>query len=152
MAQSTPEWLRIMTFSFYPVGIDNCFLLRGERTVLIDGGAPYGAATFVRTMRQLGIDPQEIKLVLLTHGHWDHIASLGFVLEQTGAKVAVHRNDQAWVESGTPPFPPGVNSYGRGMIWLAERLIHPKLPPVNVDIVLSDEGRGPWPSTAFPGK
>jgi hydroxyacylglutathione hydrolase len=79
-------------------------------------------------------------LVLLTHGHWDHIASLGFVLEQTGAKVAVHHNDQAWVETGTPPFPPGANSYGRGMIWLAERIIHPKLPPVKVDIVLGDDG------------
>ncbi len=131
-----------MKFSFHrvPVGIDNCYLLRGERTVLIDGGAPFGAGAFVRHMRQLGVDPQEIELVLLTHGHWDHIASLGFVLEQTGAKVAVHRSDQAWVEGGTPPFPPGVNSYGRGMIWMAERLIHPKLPSVKVDILLGDEG------------
>lgn len=131
-----------MTFSFHriPVGIDNCFLLRGERTVLIDGGAPYGSSAFLRAMQSLSIDPKEIELILLTHGHWDHIASLGFVREQSGAKVAVHQRDQVWVENGTPPFPPGVNSYGRGMIWLAERLIHPHLLPVKVDIAFGDEG------------
>ena len=131
-----------MTFSFHriPIGIDNCFLLRGERTVLIDGGAPFGEKAFLRGMQKLDIDPQEIELVILTHGHWDHIASLDFVLKATEAKVTVHKNDQAWVENGNPPFPPGVNAYGRGMIWLAERLIHPKLPHIKVDIVFGDEG------------
>ena len=37
-----------MSFSFHriPVGIDNCFLLRGERTILVDSGAP-GGLTFI---------------------------------------------------------------------------------------------------------
>ena len=131
-----------MTFSFHriPVGIDNCFLLRGKRTVLIDGGSPMGEKAFKRGMQKLGVDLQEIELVLLTHGHWDHIASLDFVLKMTGAQVAVHKNDRHWVENGNPEFPPGVNAYGRGMIWLAERLIHPSLPHIEVDIVFGDEG------------
>jgi hypothetical protein len=28
----------------------------------------------------------------------------------TGAKVAIHHKDQPFVESGTPPFPDGVNA------------------------------------------
>ena len=120
-----------MTFSFHriPVGIDNCFLLRGERTVLIDGGAPFGASAFVNNLRRLGVDPQEIELVLLTHGHWDHIASLRFVLEQTGAKVAVHRDDQAWVE----PAEPVERFVSRGFV----RPLDPGgLPAVDVGLVL----------------
>ena len=41
-----------MTFSFHriPVGICNCFLLRGERTVLIDGGAEGNVKAFTRDM------------------------------------------------------------------------------------------------------
>ena len=131
-----------MTFSFHrlPVGIDNCFLLRGERTVLIDGGAQGNFKAFQRGLNRLGVKPQEIALIILTHGHWDHIGSLHPIQQATGAKVAVHYRDQLWVESGRPEFPRGVTRYGKGMIWLSERLIHPNLPPVKADIVLSDEG------------
>lgn len=131
-----------MTFSFHriPVGIDNCFLLRGERTIFIDGGAPMGMGSFVRNLKRLNVDPKEIPLIILTHGHWDHIASLSDIRAMTGAKVAIHHKDQPFVESGTPPFPAGVNAYGRAMSSLAKALIHPKLPPIKVDIVLDDGG------------
>lgn len=131
-----------MTFSFHciPVGIDNCFLLRGERTIFVDGGAPGGLSAFRRGLEKLGVEPREIALILLTHGHWDHIACLHPIQDMTGAPVAIHYRDQAWVETGRPAFPAGVTTYGKGMIWLAERLIHPQLPPVKVDRVLGDEG------------
>lgn len=131
-----------MTFTFHriPVGIDNCFLLRGERTILIDGGSEGNVKAFLKGMNQLGVDPKEIALILLTHGHWDHIGSLHPIQQLTGAKVAIHHRDQAWVESGKPEFPRGVTRYGKGMIWLSERLIHPHLQPVKVDAVLDDNG------------
>lgn len=131
-----------MNFTFHriPVGICNCYLLRGERTVLIDAGAQGFAKGFVRGMQKLNIDPKEISLILITHGHWDHIGSLYPIQQMTGAQVAVHYYDQPWVENGNPAFPQGVNSYGKAMVWLADRLIHPRLPPVNVDCVLDENG------------
>ena len=131
-----------MTFSFHriPVGICNCFLLRGKRTVLIDSGAEGNVRAFTRGMAQLGVEPKEISLILLTHGHWDHIGSLHPIQQLTGAKVAVHHKDQPWVETGRPAFPRGVTTYGKGMIWLSERLIHPRLPHVKADIVIDDNG------------
>ncbi|GAB4581215.1 MAG: MBL fold metallo-hydrolase [Anaerolineales bacterium] len=131
-----------MAFTFHciPVGIDRCFLLRGERTIFIDGGAAGGLREFTQGLEKLRVNPKEIALILLTHGHWDHIACLSAIREMTGAQVAVHYRDQAWVETGRPAFPAGVTPYGRAMIWLANRLIHPKLPPVKVDRVLGDEG------------
>ena len=131
-----------MSFSFHriPVGIDNCFLLRGERTILVDGGAPGGLNSFVNHMKQLNVDPKQIELILLTHGHWDHIASLSGVREMTGAKVAIHHADQYMVETGEPPFPAGTNGYGDAMSWLAKRLIHPHLTKIKVDRILDDNG------------
>ncbi|NUM49284.1 MAG: MBL fold metallo-hydrolase, partial [Anaerolineales bacterium] len=128
------------SFHCIPVGIDNCFLLRGTRTIFIDGGAPGGIRAFRRGLAALDVEPRTIDLILLTHGHWDHIACLSAIREMTGAPVAAHHRDQAWVETGRPAFPAGVTPYGRGMIWLAQRLIHPRLPPVKVDRVLDDDG------------
>lgn len=129
-----------VSFHCIPVGIDNCFLLRGTRTIFIDGGAPGGIRAFRRGLAALGVEPRTIDLIILTHGHWDHIACLSAIREMTGAPVAAHHRDQAWVETGRPAFPAGVTPYGRGMIWLAQRLIHPRLPPVKVDRVLDDDG------------
>ncbi len=131
-----------MNFTFHriPVGICNCYLLRGDRTILVDAGAQGFAKGFTRGLQKLNIDPKEISLILLTHGHWDHIGSLYPIQQLTGAPVAVHHCDQAWVENGNPAFPGGVNSYGKAMVWLANRLIHPRLPHVKVSRVLDDNG------------
>jgi glyoxylase-like metal-dependent hydrolase (beta-lactamase superfamily II) len=131
-----------MTFTFHriPLGICNCFLLRGERTILIDAGAVSQQKAFTKNLQKLNVDPKEISLILLTHGHWDHIGSLHPVQQLTGAKVAVHHRDQAWVETGKPDFPNGVNGYGRIMSAAAKRLLNPNLPPVKVDRVLDDNG------------
>jgi glyoxylase-like metal-dependent hydrolase (beta-lactamase superfamily II) len=131
-----------MSFSFHriPIGICNCFLLRGEKTILVDAGAQGGMPSFVRTMKKLNVDPKSIDLILLTHGHWDHITCLKEVQDMTGAKVAVHSKDQYMVESGEPPFPDGTTSYGRLMSWTAKKILHPHLPKIKVDMVLDDEG------------
>jgi flavorubredoxin len=42
------------------VGICNCFLLRGERTILIDAGTWSGMPAFVSRMKGLNVDPKEI--------------------------------------------------------------------------------------------
>lgn len=131
-----------MNFSFHriPVGICNCYLLRGERTVLIDAGAQGCVKGFTRGMQKLNIDPKEISLILITHGHWDHIGSLHPIQQVTGAQVAVHHCDQPWLENGHPTWPLGRTPYGKAMIWFAERLIHPNLPPVKVSHVIGEDG------------
>ena len=131
-----------MTFTFQriPVGICNCYLLRGDQTVLIDGGAWGGLPAFKQALASLHVDPKEISLILLTHGHWDHITCLADIQKMTGAKIAVHGRDQFMVESGEPPFPNGVNGYGKAMSWLSKRILHPHLPPLKVDTVIPDSG------------
>lgn len=131
-----------MAFTFHriPVGICNCFLLRGEQTILVDAGAQGGFSSFLKTMKQLDVDPKSINLILLTHGHWDHITCLSEVRNATGAKVAIHQKDQFMVESGEPPFPDGATPYGNFMSWTAKKILHPHLPKIKVDMVLDDNG------------
>jgi 7,8-dihydropterin-6-yl-methyl-4-(beta-D-ribofuranosyl)aminobenzene 5'-phosphate synthase len=53
------------------------------RTLLFDTGvSPNG---MVENMRRLGIDPHEIEVIVLSHGHWDHVTGM----EGLGAWVAI---------------------------------------------------------------
>ena len=47
-----------------------------------------------------------LKLIVSTHGHWDHIGDNHAVSEATGAEIAVHPADRAMLESPTPVLPP----------------------------------------------
>ncbi|RME91460.1 MAG: MBL fold metallo-hydrolase [Anaerolineae bacterium] len=131
-----------MAFTFHriPAAIDNCYLLRGGQNVLVDGGAPGGFEEFRRGLERLGIAPQDIHLIILTHAHADHIAALHEIKALTGAPVAVHESERTWVEEGRPPLPPGQTTWGKVMIALAKKLYRPAIRPVQVDIAFGDEG------------
>jgi 7,8-dihydropterin-6-yl-methyl-4-(beta-D-ribofuranosyl)aminobenzene 5'-phosphate synthase len=62
-----------------------------ERAILFDTGvSPSGMA---ENMRRLGIDPGEIEVVVLSHGHWDHVTGMeGLVrmLGRTRLPVIIH--------------------------------------------------------------
>lgn len=127
--------MRHPSFEFHriPVGIDNCYLLRGRTTILIDAGAPGHVKEFMRGMDRLGISLREIELILLTHGHADHIGCLHQIQTLTEAEIAMHEAECAWVESGEPDLSPGVTLWGRMLAGLGQVLYKPRLYPRAVD-------------------
>jgi 7,8-dihydropterin-6-yl-methyl-4-(beta-D-ribofuranosyl)aminobenzene 5'-phosphate synthase len=62
-----------------------------ERTILFDTGvSPHG---MVENMRRLGLDPRDIEVLVLSHGHWDHVTGvegLARALGRTGMPVTIH--------------------------------------------------------------
>jgi 7,8-dihydropterin-6-yl-methyl-4-(beta-D-ribofuranosyl)aminobenzene 5'-phosphate synthase len=62
-----------------------------RRTLLFDTGVSPGG--MVENMRRLGITPDEIEVVVLSHGHWDHVTGMeGLVraLGRTHLPVMIH--------------------------------------------------------------
>lgn len=74
----------------------NCFIVgkaaTGEGVVFDPGG---NGDTIWQAIRETGFD---IKIIILTHGHSDHIAALRDIQEKTGAEVAIHIEDADFLE------------------------------------------------------
>jgi 7,8-dihydropterin-6-yl-methyl-4-(beta-D-ribofuranosyl)aminobenzene 5'-phosphate synthase len=66
-----------------------------ERTILFDTGvSPNGMA---ENMRRLGIDPSEIEVVVLSHGHWDHVTGIEGLLRMLGrTRLPVMIHPEFW--------------------------------------------------------
>jgi 7,8-dihydropterin-6-yl-methyl-4-(beta-D-ribofuranosyl)aminobenzene 5'-phosphate synthase len=63
-----------------------CVIKGAEKTILFDTGG--SSAVLLGNMQQLGIDPKEIDIVVLSHIHGDHVGGLeGFLKENTSATI-----------------------------------------------------------------
>jgi glyoxylase-like metal-dependent hydrolase (beta-lactamase superfamily II) len=123
------------------LGFVNCYLIRGEGTILVDTGTSNHAGTIVRKLDALSIEPTEIALILLTHGHADHTGSAAELRRLTGAPVALHRRENEWLEAGLSVMPRGVGVWGKimaGMLRVVSPMMSPS--PAPVDLALGDEG------------
>ena len=53
-------------------------------------------------MRQLGLDPKQIRYVVITHGHWDHFGGAGYLQTRYGARVLMGEPDWDAIETADP--------------------------------------------------
>jgi hydroxyacylglutathione hydrolase len=95
------------------LGLNSCYLIRGRNTVMIDGGMPNKLGVFRRKLSRLYIHPEEIKLMVLTHSHFDHAGSAKAISEFTGAKVAIHESETSFLENREFALIEGVHAWGR---------------------------------------
>jgi glyoxylase-like metal-dependent hydrolase (beta-lactamase superfamily II) len=66
------------------VAFPNTTLVRGERDYLVDPGLIMQGAPVIGALGELGIEPNEVKEVILTHLHFDHAEGLaGWPMRRT---------------------------------------------------------------------
>ncbi|XP_072232846.1 metallo-beta-lactamase domain-containing protein 1 [Leuresthes tenuis] len=51
-------------------------LITGLRTILVDTGGPWDRDFLLQTLKERGLEPRDIQIVVGTHGHSDHIGNL----------------------------------------------------------------------------
>jgi hydroxyacylglutathione hydrolase len=122
------------------LGMCYCYLIKEEGLILVDAGFPNQEKKFLKELKSLSIEPGDISLILLTHGHYDHIGSANEIKRLTGGKVAVNHREKDWVERAFKMLPPSVGLLGK--VWgvlikmISSRMSFPGTP---VDLVLEDE-------------
>jgi N-acyl homoserine lactone hydrolase len=58
------------------VAFPNTLLIRGERDYLVDPGLMMQGAPAIGALQELGVEPHEVKDLILTHLHYDHAEGL----------------------------------------------------------------------------
>jgi len=83
------------------LGSVNCYIIKaGSGCILIDTGCANGRAELEEGLLGAGCEPGRLKLIVLTHGDFDHSGNAGYLRQKFGAKIAMHRDDSAMVEHG----------------------------------------------------
>jgi len=70
-------------------GMGNCYIVSGENgAVLVDTGTAKFRDTLLEKCRAA-----DVRLILLTHGHYDHVQNAAYLAEALGVPVAMHPAD-----------------------------------------------------------
>ncbi len=119
----------------------DCFLVRGDQGVLlVDAGFPRHEKSFHRRLKEFGIRPTDIRLIVVTHGHADHVGSLQALQRCTRAPVAVHRGEELLLRRGAVQIPPAITVWGRFLSLLFRSLSFlGRFEPVEPDILIEDD-------------
>lgn len=71
-----------------------------EGHVLVDSGVAANAQTILDNVTSLGFKPGEIRLLLTTQAHFDHVAAMAELKKRTGAQLAASAGDAPVLEDG----------------------------------------------------
>ena len=86
-----------------------CFLIEtSEGYVMLDNMCFKDAEYIEKSMIEAGVDPADLKVILITHGHMDHFGNAGYFREKYGTKIYMSETDAAWSKNpvSLPPNAP----------------------------------------------
>jgi glyoxylase-like metal-dependent hydrolase (beta-lactamase superfamily II) len=116
----------------------NTYLVLGRRAVIVDAGTPGNGRRIYDQVAQHGVDPQDIALIVLTHGHIDHFGSATELHRLTGAPVAGHVADLGPYSTGRsrrPYLPTGT----MGRLMNRSKAMHVTVERVEPDVLVRGE-------------
>lgn len=88
-----------------PADLVNAFAVKGEdgQVTLVDCGLKRAPRRIAAALRTFDSHPSEVTRIVLTHAHADHAGGLARMRGMTGAAVATHEREAAYVRQGRVP-------------------------------------------------
>ncbi|MFG3505580.1 MBL fold metallo-hydrolase [Streptomyces sp. NPDC047821] len=116
----------------------NAYLLLGRRPVIVDAGTPGSGRRIYEQVAAHGVDPTDVSLIVITHGHIDHFGSAAELHRLTGAPVAGHIADLGPYRAGRarePYLPTGL----MGRLMARNKNLHMQVEPLEPDVLVTGE-------------
>ncbi len=115
-------------------GFANTYIVEGNKgAILIDTGLPGGEKAILKKCREKNVS---LNLILITHGHFDHMGSAAALKDASSAPVAIHIKDAEALRTGVSPMDRPVGVLARIMPLYMRSI---KTMPIDPDIVIDGE-------------
>lgn len=124
-----------------PLKMTTAFIVKEEEeeeAIIVDTGYPGSEDAILEKLREHDIAPEDVKLIVLTHGHPDHAGSAAKLREITGAKVAVHCLDADKLRTGSQGELKPARFIGRVLRPFLGRGKSTHYPPLEPDVLIED--------------
>ncbi|WP_139488475.1 MBL fold metallo-hydrolase [Brevibacillus dissolubilis] len=130
----------IFLLDLYDLGMEGrtgCFVFREEDVTIVETSASPSIPHLVKGLEQLGIQPNEIKNIIVTHIHLDHAGGVGLLLQQCpDARVIVHPKGERHLANPERLIAGAKAVYGDDF----DRLFDPILPVPQERLVTKADG------------
>lgn len=118
-----------------PASGAHAYLLRGEKSsVLVDTGTEKLGEQTLAACHHMGV-----KLILLTHGHFDHCQNAAYFAQELHCPVAISRQDAPLLSAGAQRPVQGQGLWGSAFAWVSNRSIRKQpIPAIDPTVFLED--------------
>lgn len=83
-------------------GISAILITGNKGHILVDAGVARAAPLVLANIKRAGFNPKDVRWIVATHEHFDHVGALAALQKATGAKIAALPAQKAALESGKP--------------------------------------------------
>ena len=85
----------------YKLGGVNCYLIKTDiGYILIDTGCSNKRTDLEKELESASCKPGNLKVIVLTHGDFDHAGNAAYLRKKFGTRIAMHYDDSGMVERG----------------------------------------------------
>ena len=85
----------------YKLGSVNCYLIKTDiGYILIDTGCSNKRTDLEKELESASCKPGNLKIIVLTHGDFDHAGNAAYLRKKFGTRIAMHYDDSGMVERG----------------------------------------------------
>jgi glyoxylase-like metal-dependent hydrolase (beta-lactamase superfamily II) len=117
----------------------NGYLIRGaDGFTLVDAGLKGFDRAVKQALSQLGGSLNDLKRIVITHAHPDHVGALPSLQQQVNATTYAHRLDAPVIRGDWPMAYPKLEELGALSRFVLGRMQGNSLAPARVDVELSD--------------
>lgn len=115
-------------------------IYRSGEAILVDSGNSGSGEKILDILRRSGIEPGMLKLLILTHAHYDHAGAAGKLKELTGCKIMLHHSEAELLKAGFTTIPNGTRWKARLLVGLGRIFARHigKYPGTEPDLLVED--------------
>jgi len=81
-------------------GLSSWLITTPQGHILLNTGMPSSGPMIADSIRQLGFSPEEIRIIIFSHAHVDHVGAVAFMKKLSGASVLAMEQEAELLQSG----------------------------------------------------